>query len=172
MRAAPASGIAASLRREVQALDPGLPVFDQRRLEEHVRAASFQQRMAGTLLSVLGVLALLLAAVGIYGVLAYAVGQRTREMGLRMALGAAGGDILRLVLRQGMKWVLLGMALGLASASALTRLMRSLLFGVSATDPLSFAAAATLLGLVALAACYLPAWRASRMDPLLALRYE
>jgi predicted permease len=172
VRAAPASGIAASLRREVQALDPGLPVFDQRRLEEHVRAASFQQRMAGTLLSVLGVLALLLAAVGIYGVLAYAVGQRTREMGLRMALGAAGGDILRLVLRQGMKWVLLGMSLGLASASALTRLMRSLLFGVSATDPLSFAAAATLLGLVALAACYLPAWRASRMDPLLALRYE
>jgi ABC-type antimicrobial peptide transport system permease subunit len=116
--------------------------------------------------------ALLLAEVGIYGVVSYSVSQRTQEMGIRIAVGAGPGDVLRLVLGQGTRAALLGIAFGITAALALTRLMESLLFGVSATDPLTFLVVATLLTLVALAASYIPARRAMRVDPMVALRHE
>jgi ABC-type antimicrobial peptide transport system permease subunit len=124
------------------------------------------------LLGVFAGAALLLASVGIYGVMSYFVNQRTQEMGIRIAVGAERGDVLRLVLGQGARAALLGIAAGIAAALALTRLMASLLFGVSATDPLTFLAVMTLLTLVALSASYIPARRAMRVDPMVALRHE
>jgi len=129
-------------------------------------------RLNTGLLSLLAGLALLLAAIGIYGVLAYSVAQRTREVGVRMALGAASGDVLRLFVSQGMKLVCAGLAAGLLSSYALTRLMTSLLFGVKPTDALTFISVAAALIAAALPACYLPARRATKVDPLVALRYE
>ena len=124
------------------------------------------------LLGSFALVALVLASVGIYGVLAYLVGQRTHEIGIRMALGAGRYEVLRLVLGQGAKMALLGVALGFAAAMGLTRLMSDMLYGVSATDPLTFTAVAILLILVALMACYIPARRATKVDPIVALRHE
>jgi len=130
------------------------------------------RRFSLFVVSMFAVLAMVLGAVGLYGVMSYAVTQRTREFGIRVALGAQQYDVLRLVIRQGMVLSLVGVIIGLAGSFALTRLMSSLLFGVSATDPATFVVVATLLTIVALAACYLPARRATKVDPMIALRYE
>jgi putative ABC transport system permease protein len=140
---------------------------------DDVLAGSFAaRRVSMILLAVFAALALVLSCVGIYGVISYVVGQRTHEIGIRMALGAQRGDVLRLVLGEGVRMALVGVACGIAAALGLTRLMAEELFGVTAQDPLTFAVVAILLTLVALLACYLPARRAMRVDPVVALRYE
>jgi putative ABC transport system permease protein len=167
----PAS-LAPAARRAVLAADPEQPVSDVRTMREVVEATTAQRRFSLLLLGVFAGIALLLAAVGIYGVVGYSVAQRTHEIGVRMALGARRGEILGLVLRQGMALALLGVGVGLVGALALTRLIAGLLFGVSASDPLTFAATAVLLSGVALLATFIPAHRATRVEPTAALRYE
>ena len=166
------TSIIAAVRREVQAIDPNQPVAEVKTLEQWVDTSVATPRYRTMLLGLLALLALVLAATGIYGVMSYSVAQRTHEIGVRMALGARQLDVLKLVVRQGMGLVLIGVALGLLSAIALTRVMSSLLFGVGARDPLTFVVVAMVLSLVAFVACYLPARRATKVDPLVALRYE
>lgn len=161
-----------AVAQALQDLSPGLPLFDVGTLRGRIQAASTIQRVAGASAGVLGILALLLAAVGIYGVIAFSTNQRAREIGIRVALGAKHGDVLRLVLGGGAKLALLGIALGTVAALALARLISSLLFGVSAVDPLTFITIPILLAGVTLLASYLPARRATRVDPLVALHYE
>jgi putative ABC transport system permease protein len=164
--------LVAAVRNEIHAIDPDQPISNIRTMEEVLGEETAPRRLGMTLLAVFAALALLLAALGIYGVLAYFVVQHTREIGVRLALGAPRYDILALVLKKGMTLTLLGVAIGLGAAFALTRLMASLLFGMSATDPRTFALIALLLTGVALIACYLPARRATKVDPMIALRYE
>ena len=162
----------AALRREAQATDPAVPVFDAMSLNDSIAASLFSQRISASLLTGLGSVALLLAAIGLYGVMGYSVAQRTNEIGIRVALGAQPGDVSRLVLAYAGKLAAAGVLLGIAVALLLTRLLSSLLFGVTATDPWTYLAVAVLLSAVALLAGYLPARRAARVDPLVALRYE
>jgi predicted permease len=161
-----------AIREQVFAVDKNQPVYDIKTMEERVAVTLETRRFAVVLLGIFGGLALLLAAIGLYGVLAFAVTQRTREIGIHMALGAQARDVLGMVLKQGMSLVLLGVVLGLAGAYALTRAMQSLLFEVSATDPATFALVPLLLAIVGFVACYIPARRATKVDPLVALRYE
>jgi predicted permease len=166
------SALTQSVRAAVLAVDRNQPIFDVKPLRQIVADSIALRRLALFLLSVFAAVALALAAAGIYGVMAYAVEQRTHEIGVRMALGARESDVLGLVVRQGLNLALCGVALGLIVALALTRLMEALLFGVSATDPLTFAAIALLLIAVALLACFVPARRATKVDPLVSLRCE
>jgi len=163
---------ATAAEQVIHQFNADLPVFDVTTLNARIGVASFVQRMAGTFVGWFGVLALSLAAVGIYGVIAYGTKQRTHEIGIRMALGAEPRDVLRLVLGKGLKMTCIGIAIGAAAALAVTRLMNSLLFGVSATDPLTFLGVTGLLAMVALLACYVPARSAMRVDPVVALRDE
>src|SRR5262249_19614356 len=155
-----------------QALDPYLPLFDVQTLTEGMRFSLIPMQLAGSLISLSGILALLLATAGIYGIVAYAVGQRKREIGIRVALGAQRREVLKLVVRQGMKLALIGIAIGLAASFALTRLMSSLLFDVNAADPATLTLVVLLLTCVALLACYIPARQATKVDPMIALRHE
>jgi len=166
------SSLTQSLREQIRAVDPSLPLFGERTMEDVVSDSLAQRRFAMQVVGLFGVLALLLASIGIYGVMAYSVSQRTREIGIRVALGASKGVILRWVLRQGVLLILVGVATGLLGAFALTRLLRTLLFGVAPTDLMTYAGLAGLLAFVALFACYIPARRATKVDPLVALRYE
>jgi predicted permease len=171
--AADAGSLSAAVRREVQQLDPTLSVFNIRTLEDQVTDSLAPVRTNVIMLSAFGVLALVLASIGLYGVANYSVAQRTREIGVRMALGAQSGSVLRLVLGHGLLLVGAGLALGLVAALALTAIIPpDLLPRVSVRDPLTFAATSALLGAVALVASYVPAWRATRIDPLIALRSE
>ena len=171
-RSGDAPGLIAALRREFQQLDATLPLDEVKTLAEHINGSLFPARVAALLLGSFGLLALLLAAIGLFGVMSYAVSQRTHEIGIRLALGASSRQIVRLIVSHGLKLTALGIALGLALALAVTRLLSVVLFGISATDALVLAGVATLLLLVALLACWLPAWRATKVDPLIALRHE
>lgn len=170
--AADAAALVATVRNAVHEIDPRLTVFDVRTLKEQVDRSLAPQRLNVWLLTTFGVVALLLAAIGIYGVASYSVSQRTREIGIRMALGAARRDVLRLVLRQGLALIVIGVAVGLGGALIVTRLLSSLLFGVRATDLTTFVTTALMLTAAAVLATYIPARRATRVDPLMALRYE
>ncbi|HEX8852043.1 MAG TPA: ADOP family duplicated permease, partial [Pyrinomonadaceae bacterium] len=164
--------LAEALTREIHALDKDLPVSALGTVEESLAHEISARRVSTVLLGVFSAVALVLAAVGIYGVMAHMVAQRTHEIGVRMALGAQKRDVLRLVIGQGMRLALIGIGLGLFASFTLTRVLSSLLYGVSASDPLTFASIAALLAMVALLACYIPARRATKVDPMIALRYE
>jgi putative ABC transport system permease protein len=164
------------VRRAIQARDPTMPVRDIQTVREYFSVTAYPFRLVGLVLGACGVMALLLATIGIYGTVAYSVAQRRREVGIRMALGAVRTDIIRLVVRHGMTLVAYGLVIGLLLGAALTRVLTTLpidttlLFGVSATDTLTFAGVTAFLALVALIACYLPAMRATNVDPVVTLR--
>src|SRR5581483_2292396 len=164
-----------AIRQAVSDVDGNLPIHDVKTQVEQSEQTLAQERLFAKLLTLFGLLAQQLAAIGLYGVMAYSVAQRTHEIGIRMALGASSSDVMKMILRQGMALTLIGIALGIVGAYVTTKYLASLtsmLYGVRATDPLTFAAVATLLCLVALVACYIPARRATRVDPMVALRYE
>ncbi|HJY28419.1 MAG TPA: FtsX-like permease family protein, partial [Pyrinomonadaceae bacterium] len=161
-----------SVREQVRAVDKDLPVFGERTMTQVTAESVSRRKFAMQVVGLFGILALLLAGVGIYGVIAYSVSQRTREIGIRVALGASRSAILHWVLKQGMILTIAGVVIGIIGAIALTRLLRSLLFGIGPTDTLTYGVLATLLILVAFIACYVPARRATKVDPLVALRYE
>jgi len=160
------------LRAELLSMDRTLPVYALKPMTEYLSDSLSRRRFNLVLLSVFAAVALLLAAVGIYGVISYAVAQRTHEIGIRVAVGAHSIDILKLIVGQAMILTLVGITIGMGAAFALTRLLETLLFDVSTTDPLTFVVISGVLGAVALAACFIPALRATRVDPMIALRYE
>ncbi len=165
-------GITEAVRAALQRMSSEQVTFNTLTMDEIIASTLATRRFLMMVLTVFAALALLLASVGIYGVVSYLVGQRTHEIGVRIALGAQRRDVLRLVLGEGLKMALLGVGIGVVAAFGLTRLMANMLFGISATDPLTFLAVAMLLTIVAVAACYAPARRAMKVDPLVALRYE
>jgi ABC-type antimicrobial peptide transport system permease subunit len=167
-----ATFLVAEVRREIEVLDRDLPVFNVKTLRQQLNESVAQERLVGALSGFFGVLAMLLAAIGLYGIMAYSAARRTRELGIRQALGARPGDVLWLVLGEALQLVLIGISIGLSSALAAGRLVASVLFGLTPTDPSAISLAILLLVAVAALAGYLPARRASRVDALLALRYE
>jgi putative ABC transport system permease protein len=164
--------LVSGVRKEVQAMDPEQPIAAVKTMKDWVDSSVAAPRYRTTLLALFAALAMVLAATGIYGVMSYSVAQRTHEIGVRMALGARRFDVMKLVVWQGMLLTLIGVVLGLAGALAFTRVMSSLLFGVTTKDPITFAVVAALLIAVAFIACFVPARRATKVDPLVALRYE
>ena len=168
----PAASLERAIRHEMKSLDPALPLANFRTMESLVANAVARPRFNTFLLGLFAATALLLTAVGLYGVVAYATSQRTREIGIRIALGARGRNVLALVIRQGMLPALIGLAAGVAGALALTRLLANQLYEVKATDPLTFLGVTAVLLLVALAACFLPARRAAKTDPTVVLRHQ
>ena len=164
--------VTAAIRHEVAQLDRDQPVSEIATMEEVVAESIWQPRLYATLFAFFGGGALVLALIGIYGVMAFLVQTRTHEIGVRMALGATARDVFRLIVGRGMKLTVIGVVIGVAGAIAVTRLMHSLLFNTSATDPLTFILIAVLLSVAAFLACYIPARRAAKVDPLVALRYE
>jgi ABC-type antimicrobial peptide transport system permease subunit len=166
------SALSAAIQREILAVDGQLPISKIRTMDQVVSESTARQNFNMLLLSIFAGMALLLAAIGIYGLMSYTVEQRTPEIGIRMALGAGRGDMLKLIVRQGMLLSGIGVVVGLAAAFGLARLLGSLLFGVKATDPFTYATVALVLFSVALLASYVPARRATKIDPLIALRYE
>jgi predicted permease len=170
--AMPSSVLIPMVKSTVSKLDENLPIFSVRTQSQTIDSLLFNERLLVRLASLFGLLALALTCIGVYGLLAYQVAQRTREFGIRMALGAQRNSVLRLVLRHGLALAFIGVAMGIAASVALTRYLQSLLFGVNATDPITFSAVASILLSIAVLACYLPARRATRVDPIVALRYE
>ena len=168
----PPDSLASAVRASVAALDPNLPVYGIQTMDDLVAGQVASQRFNSYLLAAFAVLALLLAAVGIYGVLAYTVSQRTREIGIRLALGAESRNVRRMIVGHGLGIALFGIGIGLAASLGLTRVMRSLLYAVKPSDPATFAAVSLALVLVTLAACWIPARRAARVNPMVALRHE
>ena len=161
-----------ALRSALAGIDPNQPLVKIRTMENNISANAAQPRFRTWLLGIFATLALLLAAVGIYGVMSYSVTQRINEIGIRIALGARPGDVFRIIVGEGLRLALAGVAVGVCVAFAMTRTLRSFLYGISASDPLTYIATAAALTLVAIAACYFPARRATRVDPIVALRYE
>jgi putative ABC transport system permease protein len=166
------ASVISALRRELLSLDPTLPLYDIATMDQFLDDQMTEERFSTLLLGIFALLAIVLASVGIYGVMSYSVAERTHEFGIRLALGAGQRDVLKLVIGQGMIVVLIGISIGLGAALALTRLIATMLYSVSATDPMTFAIVSLLLATVALVACYVPARRATKVDPLVALRYE
>jgi putative ABC transport system permease protein len=160
------------VEQQVRTLDPGIAIRNLQPLESYIDDARAPMRFNLILIAIFGIVALTLASVGLYSVMAYSVSQRSHELGIRIAVGASPCDILRLVLGQGIRLTLFGAAVGLLASLLVTRALASLLFGVSATDPVTFIAVPIVLALVAMLACYVPARRAMRLDPMIALRYE
>jgi putative ABC transport system permease protein len=164
--------VIATVRGEVQSLAPNLAITNVQTIHEIMSQALWAPRMGAALLTLFGVLALVLAGVGVYGVLSYSVNQQRHEIGIRRALGAQEAHVLRLVVGQGLRLAVVGLVVGLLLAALFTRMLASLLFGVSSTDPWTFLSVTTILALVAVIACYVPARRAVQVDPLVALRYD
>jgi putative ABC transport system permease protein len=169
---APTASLVPAIREIVASLDKDIPLYEVKTMDDYVAGSIAQPRLSSTLLGIFAALALVLAMVGIYGVMSFSVEQRTNEIGIRMTLGAQRADVLRLVLRQGFAIAAIGVALGIAGALASSGLLKSLLFGVKPGDPITLIAVAILLVVCVLAACYIPARRATRVDPMVALRYE
>ena len=170
--APPSPALIEQLRGRVQALDPNLPVLEARMLSEQTRVALTVFEMAARILAMIGLIAVALAALGIYGLTAYTVKQSTHEIGIRMALGAQRADVVRRFLGRGLRLGAIGAVIGMAAALAVTRLLGTLLYGVSATDVASFAVASAVVLCIALAASIVPAWRAARTNPITALRHQ
>jgi len=164
--------LAAAVEKTVHELNSDLPLHDVTTLKTTIQLASMGTRIAGTFVGAFGLLALVLAAVGVYGVISYTTRQRTRELALRQVFGAEASQVFRLVLLQGLRLALVGVSLGLVVSVLLTRFLKGLLVGVTSTDVLTFSTVSVLLCLVALVACFVPAWRATQVDPIAALRYE
>ncbi len=161
-----------AMTKDVATMDQDLPLFGVKTMDEYLSASVARPRFSIDAVSIFAAVALVLTIVGLYGVMSYSVAQRTNEIGIRLALGAQGKDVLLMVIKQGSKLILLGLGIGLFGAFLLTRVVESFLFGVKTKDPFTFAAVALILGLVALLACYVPAWRATKVDPMEALRSE